>query len=27
MTLATQLENLGFTVYFICKPMMGDIVN
>jgi UDP-2,4-diacetamido-2,4,6-trideoxy-beta-L-altropyranose hydrolase len=27
MTLATQLKNLAFNVYFICKPMMGDIVN
>jgi len=27
MTLAKQLEALGFTVLFICRPMMGDIVN
>ena len=27
MTLANQLEAIGFTVYFICKPIMGDIVN
>ena len=27
MTLAKQLEASGFTVHFICRPMIGDIVN